>query len=212
MNKLFAGVPAYNGMVHIDCVNTLLGLSQIGIPSSTMFIGNESLITRGRNTIFSMFVHLYDFTHLLFLDADVGISAMDIRKMLDYNKDVLGVPVRLKGVDKRGNPVYNVGKLLGPSDNGLLKYSKIGTAVLMVSRDACEKLIEKTEPDTYKKSISNGISMENIVQYDVFKTGVIDGEYQSEDFWFCEKLREVGYDIFVDPNIKTVHNGVLQLS
>jgi hypothetical protein len=209
--SLFIGIPAYNGMVHIDCVNTLLGLGRINLSTATMFLGNESLITRGRNTIFSVFLHQKNFTHLLFLDADVGMNASDILKLLNYDKDVIGVPVRLKGVDKKGNPAFNVGKIFGPADNGLIKVSKVGTAVMMVSRKACEDLVLKTNPQTYSKGFNNGVNLESVIQYDVFGTGVIDGEYQSEDFWFCEELRKIGYDIFVDPNIKTVHNGVIQL-
>lgn len=211
MKNLLVGIPAYNGMVHIDCVNSLLGLNRMGISSSIMFVGNESLITRGRNTIFSMFIGLKDFTHLLFLDADVGIASEDIKKLLEYEKDVIGVPVRLKGVDKKGNPAFNTGKVLGPSDKGLVKISKIGTAVLMISRKACERLIAETKPAIYLKLANNGVNLENVIQYDVFKTGVIEGEYQSEDFWFCEELRKIGYDIYVDFGITTVHNGVIQL-
>ncbi len=208
--KLLVGIPAYNGMLHIDCVNTLIGLRGIGVESAVMMIGNESLITRGRNTIFSVFVQS-DFTHLLFLDADVGVSPADIRKLLDYGKGVIGVPVRLKGTDKQGHPMWNLGKLLGPEDNGLLSYSKVGTAVLMLSKEACKKYVEVLKPATYQKGINNGISLEEIPQYDVFQVGVLDGQYQSEDFWLCENLRKIGFKIFVDPNIKTVHNGVVQL-
>lgn len=209
--KLFVGIPAYNGMLHIDCVNTLLGLRSLGIKSEVMMIGNESLITRGRNTIFSYFVHSGEYSHLLFLDADVGVNSMDIKKMLLSEKDVIGAPVRLKGTDKKGNPVFNVGKVIGTSISGVLKVEKVGTALLMVSKYACDKLIEKTSPDKYAKGINNGINIDKVTQYDVFKSGVIDGEYQSEDYWFCLSLRNIGFDVFVDTNIKTVHNGVIQL-
>lgn len=209
--RLLVGIPAYNGMVHIDCVNTLLGLNSIGIPSEVMMIGNESLITRGRNTIFSYFIHAKEYTHLLFLDADVGINPKDIKKMLESGKDVIGAPVRLKGTDKKGNPVYNVGKTLGVSFTGLLKVEKVGTAVLMLSRHACEKFITEAKPATYSKGMNNGIGLEQVTQYDAFQVGVIDGEYQSEDFWFCVALRKIGFDVFVDTKIRTVHNGVIQL-
>ena len=45
------------------------------------------------------------------------------------------------------------------------------------------------------------------VTYDVFKVGVYDGEYLSEDFFFCRYLREMDYKILVDPSIPTRHNG-----
>ena len=210
--KLLVGIPAYNGMVHIDCVNTLLGLNKLNLESAVMFIGNESLITRGRNTIFSLFLSQKVFTHLLFLDAEVGMNPDDILKLLSHDKDVIGVPVRLKGTDKEGKPVYNVGKIMGIGGNGLSIVSKIGTAVLMISRTAAENLVKKLKPDTYSGNpFGAGVILDSITHYDVFKTGVIDGEYQSEDFWICEQFRKIGYKIFVDPNIYTVHNGMIKL-
>lgn len=49
--------------------------------------------------------------------------------------------------------------------------------------------------------------------YDVFQVG-IDKElntYLSEDYWFCRLVRQLGYKVYVDMSISTVHNGTLAL-
>jgi len=44
----------------------------------------------------------------------------------------------------------------------------------------------------------------------VFKVGVVNGDYLSVDFWVCHRLRQMGYRIFVDPEIATRHQGTTQ--
>ena len=54
MHNIMIGTPAYGGMVHIDFVNSILPLQNTGVNFSVVFIGNQSLITRARNDIFSL--------------------------------------------------------------------------------------------------------------------------------------------------------------
>src|SRR5262245_55896789 len=70
-HQILRGTPAYGGQVHIDYVTGLLGYMHQGVRFGLMTIGNESLITRGRNTILATFHERREFTHLFFLDADV---------------------------------------------------------------------------------------------------------------------------------------------
>lgn len=51
-------------------------------------IGNESLITRARNTLVQLFMD-GDYTHLLFIDADLAFNPESVLRMVDFNKDVV---------------------------------------------------------------------------------------------------------------------------
>jgi len=207
--NIFIGTPAYNSMVHTDYLHSLLSFHESKIPFTVMTIGNESLITRGRNTIVSYFYSLTAFTHLLFLDADIYLSSEGLMQLISDNKDVIGAPVALKGNDNRGNPVYNVGKLLS-EENGVVESDKIGTAVFMLSRRAVNSLIQDAidNNNTYMSNPYSRGDARNIKMYDVFKTGVENNEYLSEDFYVCKVLRELGYKIYVDTNVPTRHNGM----
>ena len=155
------------------------------------------------------------FSHLLFLDADMGIDHRHVRKMLDYQLPFIGAAVPLKGFKETGDLHFNTGKELSRSENGLIEFDKVGTAVMMISRDLALKVAENANKDGLvyggkgleakrdEWRIDAGID----VTYDVFKVGVYDGEYLSEDFFFCRYLREMGYKILVDPSIPTRHNG-----
>jgi hypothetical protein len=207
MSNILIGTPAYGGMMHIDSVNSLLDYHRCKIPFSLMAIGNESLITRGRNTIISYFHSMKEFSHLFFLDADIGFSGESLIKLLSYEKDVIGVPVALKGFHPDGSPVYNTGKILEDCGNGLAKTDRVGTAIFMLSRKAVNDLIERA-PQYSRNPYARGEN-KDITHYDVFQIGVVNGVYLSEDYWVCNELIKVGYDIHI-ANLPSKHNGNYQ--
>lgn len=227
--NILIGTPAYGCVVHIDYLNSILGCHAIGLPITVLTLGNESLITRARNTVISYFHHhnqqcakdakvgqnaAQPFTHLLFLDADIKIDAQDIVRLINHGKPVIGAPVPLKGFDAKSNPVFNVGQLLGEAD-GLCQSDKLGTAVFMMDRSAVTAVVEQAIEQglTYSRNPNTRGDTPSDVQYDVFRVGVVptmDGkskEYLSEDYYVCHNLRGLGFDINIDTNIRVIHNG-----
>jgi hypothetical protein len=197
--NIFIGTPAYGGMVHIDYLNSILDFHKNKMPITVMNIGNESLITRGRNTVISYFHAMKQFTHLLFLDADIGLSAAGLKTLLSHDKDVIGAVCRLKGEN-----ATNVYGIKTPKYN-LTVVDKVGTAVFMLSRKAVDCLIKNATPYS-RNPLSRGVN-EDITMYDVFRTAVVDGQYLSEDYFVCETLKKNGFEIYVDTSVATRHNG-----
>ena len=68
------------------------------IKLTCVFLGNESLVQRGRNTIAHHFMQMQDATHLIFIDADQKFVANDIARMIKADKGLVGGPVPMKGV------------------------------------------------------------------------------------------------------------------
>lgn len=207
--NILIGTPAYAGQVHVDYVHALLSFYRAGVRFSLMTVDKESLITRARNAIISQFTELTDYSHLLFLDGDVHIDGEDVKRLLEYDKDVIGAAVPLKGTDNRGKQLYNAGQALR-QEGSLVVSDRIGTAVLMLSRSATAALIEDAQGQGRVYSMSpahHQSNEEHVPQYDVFQVGVVDGQYLSEDYWVCHRLRELGFDIHVDPTIRVRHHG-----
>ncbi len=207
--NILIGTPAYAGQVHVDYVHALLSFYRAGVRFSLMTVDKESLITRARNAIISQFAELTDYSHLLFLDGDVYIDGEDVKRLLEYDKDVIGAAVPLKGTDNRGKQLYNTGQALR-QEGSLVVSDRIGTAVLMLSRPAVialiddaisEKRVYSTSPDHHQSN------KPHVPQYDVFQVGVVDGLYLSEDYWVCHRLRELGFGIHIDPAIRVRHHG-----
>lgn len=206
------GTPAYGGMVHTDYVRSLFGFLHAGVKFESTAIGNESLITRARNTILSGFHRRKEFSHLLFLDADVYLPGDALAQMLAADVDVIGAPVALKGANTDGSRIWNIGKSLG-SRGPLLKVANIGTAALILSRKAVDALVEDAiaHSRVYARPSTVTGDTETDVHYDVFRVGVHEGLYLSEDYWVCRRLLALGFDIFVDPSVVTIHNGVMSV-
>ncbi|MFO1024669.1 MAG: hypothetical protein U1E70_05745 [Acetobacteraceae bacterium] len=208
--RLLVGTPAYGGMVHLEYVRSLFEFARAGLQFEMATIGNESLITRARNAIISNFYSRPEYTHLLFLDADVRLQAADLLRMLQSNVPVLGAPVALKSFDEQGNRIWNLGRTRGTTGS-LVKVEMVGTAVLLLSRAACAALVE--DAITHGRVYERGGFLQGdpgaAVHYDVFQVGVHDGVYLSEDFWACRRLHSLGFDVLIDPTVVTTHHGVM---
>ncbi|MBS0640932.1 MAG: hypothetical protein JSS43_13725 [Proteobacteria bacterium] len=208
--RLLVGTPAYGGMVHLEYVRSLFEFARAGLQFEMATIGNESLITRARNAIISNFYSRPEYTHLLFLDADVRLLAADLLRMVQSNVPVLGAPVALKSFDEQGNRIWNLGRTLG-AKGSLIKVEMVGTAVLLLSRAACIALVE--DAIAHGRVYERGSFLQGdpgaAVHYDVFQVGVHDGVYLSEDFWACRRLHSLGFDVLIDPTVVTTHHGVM---
>lgn len=206
--NILIGTPAYGGQVHVDYVHGLMDFFRHQIRFRVLTIGNESLITRARNTIISTFYQNPAYTHLLFLDGDVQLTGQGLLQLLRHRKAVIGAPVALKGVDASGSKRPNYQSVLS-RDGDLLTVEHLGTAVLMLERSAVDALVEDAVTDgrVYEYAVESADGTRTVVNYDVFQVGVRDRTYLSEDFWVCRRLRELGFDINVDLAVGTVHYG-----
>ncbi len=210
--RILVGTPAYGGMVHTSYLRSLFDFLRAGIAFELTTIGNESLITRARNTILAGFHTRREFTHLLFLDADVQLPAEGLARMLDADVPVLGAAVALKAYHPDGSRIWNIGRCLG-SQGRLLKVETVGTAALLLSRAATDALVEDAIATgrTYTPNVPVPTNDAAALHYDVFRTGVHRGQYLSEDYWACYRLRALGFDVCIDPAVITGHHGVIEI-
>lgn len=210
---VLVGTPAYGSMVHTDYLHSIMSYTNIpNLTISILTLGNESLITRARNKLFSIFLKS-QFDYLLFLDADMGFNGNFLVNLINTKKDIIGAHVRLKDLER---VVYNFGKVLDKSEFPLLKVDRLGTAVMLISKQAAQHIARYCDQhqlyyfnEPFYSRGDNIIEKEKI--YDVFRVGVLDGEYLSEDYWFCKLAQKLGYDIYVDTRCITVHNGNIGL-
>jgi hypothetical protein len=83
--KLFVATPMYGGQCHGMYTKSTADLAKIctnyGIDVKFFYLFNESLITRARNYCVDEFMRS-DFTHLMFIDSDIGFDPNDVLTLL----------------------------------------------------------------------------------------------------------------------------------
>ena len=92
--KIIIGTPCFGGMLHNGYFQSMIELAanftKLNIPYEIMTIGNESLIQRARNGIVAKFMSDSSSTHLMFIDADITFSWVNIVKLLLSGKELCG--------------------------------------------------------------------------------------------------------------------------
>lgn len=162
ISKVYIGTPCYGGMTFAGYTSSLLQ-SQSYLRSleppvllETCFLTNESLITRGRNTVVAKFLSHggKSMTHLLFIDADISWQPETIEKILRADKDIVGAAYPKKGLDFQKLDGLLPELVIKNADGtpkldaeGNVQFHKIGahTGVDM-NQDGTAKLDEKGQP------------------------------------------------------------------
>lgn len=177
-NKFFVATPCYGGQLMEPYFRSVIKLmtffNQHKIPLAFGTIANESLVTRARNVLLAYFLNS-DYTHLLFIDADIEFQVEDVLKLSVHDKDVIVGAYPKKGVawdriraNARSIPLdkpltdkeiaafgsdYAINfKFIDRNtktiavENGLIKLHDAGTGFMMIKREAILKLV-KTYPE-----------------------------------------------------------------
>lgn len=218
---MYGGIAKNNYTISLQ--NLLVKLSQKGHSISTTTVGNESLITRARNTLAHKFI-VSDCDALLFIDADHGWDADDVVKMIESGKDLIGAIYPMKGINWEN---VRMAALAGRQDlesysghfainlfkenqefniNEPFKVKDIGTGMMFITR----KVFEAVEPLCKKYKNNNvgntGVAFgEMVTEY--FTTFIEDEVLLSEDYAFCRMWQKAGGDVWAAPWVKITHSG-----
>jgi hypothetical protein len=90
---IFIATPCYGGQIGEPYFRSMMRLAilcnKYNIQYTVSTLANESLVTRGRNTLTSFFMENKQATHLFFIDADIEFNPEDILRMVAYDKPVV---------------------------------------------------------------------------------------------------------------------------
>lgn len=225
--KIFIGTPMYGGIAKNNYViglqNLIVKLSQAGHQISTTTVGNESLITRARNTIAHKFIKS-DFDALLFIDGDHGFNADDILKMIESDKELIGAPYPMKGINwdsvrlaalvgKQNLEAYSGHFAINLTreeqdfnSQEPFEVKDIGTGMMFIKREVFDRVRPLCK--TYKHNSVGDLGIEfgeQITEY--FTTFIEDDILLSEDYAFCNMWRKVGGRVWSAPWVRITHSG-----
>jgi hypothetical protein len=208
--KLFIAIPAYDFKVSLKLAISLAHFAQqaiqYGIDVQIGSICGCSVVSRARNLLVKDLMES-DCTDLLFIDADINFQPDDVLRLLAWASDpkkgiVAGVPRTRKTEKVYIATLDQDDQGLTMNGMGLVRATRVATAFMMVRREVFENLIEK-HPEWSYYDDNSGRHLHAVFDFKVTPTG-----YIGEDFLFCDRARELGYEVWIDPTIKLGHMGV----
>jgi hypothetical protein len=200
-------------------------MNQYTIDCAVYQMSGESLLTRARNHCAQVaLVQGYD--KLFFIDADMGWTWNDFREIALSPYPIIGGVAPLKTYPNRPNsfetplnflPFLEDEKYFDRSQRNLagtirmatghnspiVKVAFTGTAFLCIHRSVLLKLAE-TAPDYIYPDPATGQAQ---THWSFFDGGPIDSVYYSEDWVFCDKARNAGFDINIHTGVRISHTG-----
>jgi hypothetical protein len=226
--KIFIATPMYGGIAKnnytISMQNLLVTLSRRGHSITTTTIGNESLITRARNTLAHKFMST-DCDALLFIDADHGWDSEDVARMIEEGKDLIGAIYPMKGLNWENiRAAVLAGKQNLEEYSGIFainllnesqefdsqkpfKVKDIGTGMMFVTRKVFEDL--KPHCKQYKNNNVGDTGVKFGEMITEYFTTIIDenGILLSEDYAFCRMWQDIGGEVWSAPWVRITHSG-----
>ena len=203
MKRVLVATPSYDGKVDVWYASalhqtTLLG-AQEGIYFHPIFMSYDALIQRSRNDLVALAVE-QDFDGILWIDADIEWAPQWAIEAVKSGKDALGLPCIKKSITEESYNVKCKPEDLIVNDEGLIKVESIGTGFLYLSKKAFTHLWDTSQPYTHNGKDKRWI----------FEVKIQDNDIISEDVLMCQKLREGGFEIFIDPKKTCNHMGQLK--
>lgn len=167
-----------------------------------------------RNQLAAHFFHEKQFTHALFVDADVSWEPGAVERMVQHPVDfVLGAyPRRAEGqgypIKTIPGPIECVDPATGrPHPDGLIKIAGGGAGFMRLSRRCIERMVEAYEDRWYFK-----VGSRSNKAWNLFEFSVINHERKSEDINFCQMWTALGEDLWCDPHLMLHHHGFKSFS
>jgi len=233
----FVALPSLGGGIRTVCARSLLGLANLawthGFAMQTRFLDGDSLITRARNRLVAEFMADPRWTHLFWIDTDIGFEPDAALRLLLSGRDVVAGAYPLK---RDGWPVDGLAQALPasstradfdalharfpinpltppgvPDADGFLPVAHAPTGFMLIARRVFERMARAYPELRYTP---DGVAGANDVErswphYRFFDTLAEpgNGRYLSEDFAFCERWRALGGDIAVDLRSTLLHEG-----
>jgi hypothetical protein len=203
-----------------------------GVACDFHFRPGDSLVTRVRNDCVAFFLSQPQYTHLFWIDADIGFSPLAAFRLLLSGHDVSagvyplkrddwpadGVPAgttRQKFEELFARYTVNTGRAgetgvdIVIDRDGFIKVREAPTGFMCIKRQVFDKLIARYPELSYVPDWPEGTFPKGNVHYRFFDV-MVDPQsrrYLSEDYGFCRIWEAIGGEIYVDANSNLSHSG-----
>ena len=206
--RILIATPTYDGSVRKEYMRSIFDLVEYFNRQNIaweLFLEPATLLHTMRSVMASKALN-EDFTHILFVDADIGFSMPAVKKLLDAKKDVIGcaypyrtIPLHeeVQNLDipfrKAISQILPYAVKFPPGTkkiditNSICEVSAIGTGLLLISKDALDSMITASSVEKFKTHFPYTQWFKGASYYGFFEYVSIDGVHLGEDYSFCHR-------------------------
>ncbi len=199
--RVLVGTPCYDGRIDVCYANALRQTEALcrsrGIEIVPIYLAYDALVQRARNDLVRLALEA-GFGDMLFIDSDMEWEPQWALKLLEHPVDCVGAAYRKK---TDAQELYTVRAHMPiPVDlkTGLWVVEGVGTGFVRLSRKALQALWDASEEYENEGRKCRWI----------FDVCVVDHQLVSEDNIMCEKLRQLGINVHIDPSFTPTHIGM----
>lgn len=210
-----------NGQINEQNLNLLSQLEAanlIDIEIGLYTLANESLLCRGRNHIAAVAIR-GGWDKLFFIDADAQFTFEQFYSVATSPHDLCAgacpvkvLPISLNYLPFKEDEHYypdrirSVDSFLKMKEGHKKKYvpvAFIGTAFMCISRRLLLKSAEAADEYQYPNPHTGHLH----THWTMFATKPMNNKFMSEDWYFCHKAREMGFQVMMDTDVIISHVG-----
>lgn len=200
MRKVLIATPCLDQKVDAYFVHSLCESIKLGIKNDLdircVFLANESILPMARNELFNLAYH-ENYDTMVFIDDDEYWNEQILIDIILSEKDVVSIPVVNKGDKEQTFNVWLKKHHEVDETDGYIKIDKCGTGFLKLSRKVVEDLWNSNTELVFRNK-----KLKNICEYTYE-----NGEFVGEDITLSKKIRELKYDIWLNPSHTVSHIG-----
>lgn len=200
MKNVLIATPCLDGRVEAYFTNSLYESVKLGLKNKIMFqpifLAYESILPMARNELFNL-AYKEQYDAMVFIDDDECWDANSLIEIIQSSKDVIALPVVNKGDKKIQYNIFGLDQNPDPID-GYYKTLKCGSGFLKLSQKVIKDLWESNPDCEFRGKV-----LKNICEY-----ANINESFNGEDIMLCKKIRELGYNIWVNPKYTVSHIGM----
>lgn len=186
--------PTFDGSVCADYLLSILGTREL-VDFDLCLIPGVHFADTARDLAVARFLESKA-EYLFFIDADLGWPADAVARLIAHDKDVIGGAYPIKN-DSRHYPVVCEQE----PQNRLIKATGLPGGFLCIKRNVIE-LISASVPH-YQKAMGNRFMDVPAV----FARAFVGNQMIGEDFMFCRRAIDAGFELWLDPDIDFTHVG-----
>jgi len=200
MKKILIATPCLDQKVDAYFVHSLCESIKLGIKHDLdircVFLANESILPMARNELFAL-AYKENYDTMVFIDDDESWDETALIEIIQSKKDVIALPVVNKGDKDITFNVWLTKETKKDESDGYITINKCGTGFLKLSRKVIEDLWNSNTQLVFRNK-----KIKNICEYTH-----VNGDFVGEDITLASKIKDLGYDIWLNPNHTVSHIG-----